>query len=246
MKSRLRAIGGSGGEWHTLSYRPSDDLCRKCFHHPESSRTPQFPFSFSLFQPILPTDPRQRPRPPQHRTRTHQRMLSTRLAAAARLRPAFAHLLSSSASSKATVPAEAQPVPAVVPQSPNHAATWSANQRPRPAGQSGPRFEQTAMELQPNPLSAMELIANEPTRVIHGRKAVCDGGKSTTIVNANPARTVLIIDFSPSPPPPFFLPFFLLSAGAGPLGHPKIYINLVRVICLLSVEYGANCSLSFG
>ncbi|KAN0124756.1 Zinc-finger domain containing protein [Russula decolorans] len=115
-------------------------------------------------------------------------MLSTRLAAAARLRPALARL-SSSASSKAAVPAEAQPVPAVVPQSPNHAATWSANQRPRPAGQSGPRFEQTVMELQPNPLSAMELIANEPTRVIHGRKAICDG-------------------------------------GAGPLGHPKIYINL--------------------
>jgi NADH dehydrogenase (ubiquinone) Fe-S protein 6 len=105
-------------------------------------------------------------------------MLSTRLAAAARLRPAFARLSSSASSSKAAVPAEAQPVPAVVPQSPNHAATWSTNQRPRPAGQSGPRFEQTTMELQPNPLSAMELIANEPIRLIHGRKAVCDGGKS--------------------------------------------------------------------
>jgi NADH dehydrogenase (ubiquinone) Fe-S protein 6 len=113
------------------------------------------------------------------RTRTHQSMLSTRLAAAARLRPALARL-SSSASSKAAVPAEAQPVPAVVPQSPNHAATWSANQRPRPAGQSGPRFEQTTMELQPNPLSAMELIANEPIRLTLGRKAVCDGGKSTS------------------------------------------------------------------
>ncbi|KAI0001610.1 hypothetical protein BJV77DRAFT_911128, partial [Russula vinacea] len=79
--------------------------------------------------------------------------------------------------------------PAVVPQSPNHAATWSTNQRARPAGQSGPRFEQTIMDLQPNSLSAMELIANEPIRLIHGRKTACDG-------------------------------------GAGPLGHPKIYINL--------------------
>ena len=35
------------------------------------------------------------------------------------------------------------------------------------------------MELQPNPLSAMELVANEPIRLIDGRKAVCDGGKST-------------------------------------------------------------------
>jgi hypothetical protein len=119
-------------------------------------------------------------------------MLSTtRLAAAARLRPAFARL-SSSASPKAAVPAEAQPVPAVVPQSPNYAATWSTNQRSRPAGQSGPRFEQTTMELQPNPLSAMGLILNEPIQLIQGRKAICDGGKST---NANLARKVLMRNF---------------------------------------------------
>lgn len=133
-------------------------------------------------------------------------MLSSRLAAAARLRLAFARL-SSSASAKAAVPAEAQPVPAVVPQSPNHAATWSTNQRPRPAGQSGPRFEQTAMELQPNPLSAMELIANEPVRLVHGRKAICDGGKST---NANPARKSFEKLFSF--PFPLCRPFFFLQA----------------------------------
>lgn len=159
-------------------------------------------------------------------------MLSTRLAAAARLRPAFTRL-SSSASSKPAVPAAAQPVPVVVPQSPNHAATWSTNQHPRPAGQSGPRFEQTIMELQPNPLSAMELVANEPIRLIDGRKAVCDGGKST------PARKVLTIAKLSFLAPSSF------SAGAGPLGHPKIYINLVPVICLY-VKYGANCSLSLG
>lgn len=34
------------------------------------------------------------------------------------------------------------------------------------------------MELQPNPLSAMEMINKEPIRVVHGRKAVCDGGTS--------------------------------------------------------------------
>ncbi|KAI0296194.1 zinc-finger domain-containing protein [Russula brevipes] len=124
-------------------------------------------------------------------------MISTRLAAAAaRLRPAFTRLSSSSSTgvptapaSSAAVPAEAKPIPAVAPQAPNRATAWSTNQRLRPAGQSGPRFEQTMMELQPNPLSAMELIANEPIRVVHGRKAICDGGD-------------------------------------GPLGHPKIYINL--------------------
>jgi len=45
------------------------------------------------------------------------------------------------------------------------------------------------MDLQPQPLSAMEMINAEPIRMVHGRKAVCDG-------------------------------------GGGPLGHPKIFINL--------------------
>ncbi|KAJ3790984.1 zinc-finger domain-containing protein [Lentinula aff. detonsa] len=79
--------------------------------------------------------------------------------------------------------------PVVGTQAPNHASTWSTNQRTRPTAGSGPRFEQTAMQLQPNPLSAMAMIAEEPIRVVDGRKAVCDG-------------------------------------GGGPLGHPKIYINL--------------------
>ncbi|KAJ8522577.1 hypothetical protein ONZ45_g876 [Pleurotus djamor] len=90
---------------------------------------------------------------------------------------------SSSSSSSSNVAA------AVAPQAPNHPTTWSTSQRPRPPVGSGPRFEQTVAELQPNPLSAMELISKEPIRLVHGRKAVCDG-------------------------------------GGGPLGHPKIYINL--------------------
>ncbi|KAI9063083.1 ubiquinone oxidoreductase 20 kd subunit [Trametes sanguinea] len=100
-------------------------------------------------------------------------------------------LSSSTPSSSATpVPTnEASSPSAVAPQAPNYPTTWSTSQRPRPQAQSGPRFEQTIMELQPNPLSAMEMISREPIRVVHGRKAVCDG-------------------------------------GGGPLGHPKIYINL--------------------
>lgn len=53
----------------------------------------------------------------------------------------------------------------------------------------GPRFEQTAQEFQPRPLAAIELIAEEPIRLISARVAVCDG-------------------------------------GVGPLGHPKVFINL--------------------
>ncbi|KAG5221909.1 ubiquinone oxidoreductase kd [Salix suchowensis] len=78
---------------------------------------------------------------------------------------------SSIASSTAAVPSKTSP------QAPNYPSTWSTSQSLRPAGSSGPRFEQTAMEVQPNPLSAMELIANEPIRLVHGRKAVCDGGE---------------------------------------------------------------------
>ncbi|KXN90031.1 Lactobacillus shifted protein [Leucoagaricus sp. SymC.cos] len=63
-----------------------------------------------------------------------------------------------------------------VKQAPNCPTTWTTNQRPRPGSGSSPRFEQTNIELQPNPLSAMELISNEPVRIVHGRKAVCDGG----------------------------------------------------------------------
>ncbi|KIK92318.1 hypothetical protein PAXRUDRAFT_830055 [Paxillus rubicundulus Ve08.2h10] len=101
--------------------------------------------------------------------------------------------LSRASSSAAKVLSPSTPAPtsesSLAAQSPNYPTTWSTNQKPRPVPRSGPRFEQTFMELQPNPLSAMELIANEPIRVVHGRKAVCDG-------------------------------------GGGPLGHPKIFINL--------------------
>ncbi|PSS37756.1 hypothetical protein PHLCEN_2v449 [Hermanssonia centrifuga] len=85
----------------------------------------------------------------------------------------FARLASSSS---VAVPPTNPPPAKAAPQSPNYPTTWSTTQAPRPHGQSGPRFEQTAMELQPNPLSAMDMIANEPIRVVHGRKAVCDGG----------------------------------------------------------------------
>lgn len=97
--------------------------------------------------------------------------------------------LSRLASSEATpkhVPApvkEAVP-PATTPvvgQAPNRAVKWSTNQQSRPQASSLPRFEQTDMSLQPQPLSAMEMIAKEPVRLVHGRKAVCDGGAGIEI-----------------------------------------------------------------
>lgn len=41
----------------------------------------------------------------------------------------------------------------------------------------GPRFEQTAEAYQPRPLAAIELIQEEPIRMVHARRAVCDGGE---------------------------------------------------------------------
>jgi NADH dehydrogenase (ubiquinone) Fe-S protein 6 len=104
-----------------------------------------------------------------------------------RLAPRLGHQLKAlarSSSSSSPPNPSSTPVPTPVPtasnltpQSPNQATTWSTNQRQRAVAYQNPRFEQTAMELQPNPLSAMDLISKEPVRVVHGRKAVCDGGQ---------------------------------------------------------------------
>lgn len=97
---------------------------------------------------------------------------------------------SSSSKPSSSVPAKAAETTTVpAPQAPNYATTWSTNQQQRPAGGSNPRFEQTAMELQPNPLSAMEMVANEPVRLVHGRRAVCDGGMPILCV-LNPVYSI--------------------------------------------------------
>ncbi|KAF8905577.1 hypothetical protein CPB84DRAFT_1727195 [Gymnopilus junonius] len=103
-------------------------------------------------------------------------------------RNASTSTVASKADDKAVSKKEEFP-PVTLQQSSNYATTWSTSQRPRPGPGSNPRFEQTAMEFQPAPLSAMALIAEEPIRLVKGRKATCDG-------------------------------------GGGPLGHPKIFINL--------------------
>ncbi|PWN99151.1 hypothetical protein FA09DRAFT_359757 [Tilletiopsis washingtonensis] len=89
-----------------------------------------------------------------------------------------------------TVAAAPHTPPAVVEeQSPNLAGTWSPTQQPRTEAMKGPRFEQMDMALQPQPLSAMEMIQREPIRLVAARVVGCDGGD-------------------------------------GPLGHPKVFINL--------------------
>ncbi|EJD47794.1 hypothetical protein AURDEDRAFT_183923 [Auricularia subglabra TFB-10046 SS5] len=95
----------------------------------------------------------------------------------ARLAPKSARLSSSSSVSNAVTPAlRPGSVAPTAAQAPNYTKPWSTSQRARADAMAGPRFEQTALDLQPKPLSAMQLVAEDPIRLVHGRKAVCDGG----------------------------------------------------------------------
>ncbi|OCF33913.1 NADH dehydrogenase (ubiquinone) Fe-S protein 6 [Kwoniella heveanensis CBS 569] len=86
------------------------------------------------------------------------------------------------------VPTPSDPVPSKQPsssttpnlqQSPNVPSTWSTGQNPKPHAYDNQRFEQTALEWQPNPQSAMGMVAQDQVRLVHGRRATCDGGEWT-------------------------------------------------------------------
>lgn len=62
-------------------------------------------------------------------------------------------------------------------QAPNYPDTWTEDQAPRDIAMRGPRFEQMTPELQPQPLSAMEMIQREPIRLTEKRVVECDGGE---------------------------------------------------------------------
>ncbi|KAG0253780.1 hypothetical protein DFQ27_007206 [Actinomortierella ambigua] len=61
-------------------------------------------------------------------------------------------------------------------QASNRETTWSPNQQPKTEAMKGPRFENTDIAAQPNSKAAIELIAEEPIRMVEGRRARCDGG----------------------------------------------------------------------
>ncbi|KAJ5688799.1 hypothetical protein N7462_003191 [Penicillium macrosclerotiorum] len=61
-------------------------------------------------------------------------------------------------------------------QAPNRANTWAASQQPREEAMTGPRFEQTIMETQPQPMAAIELIHKQPVRWVKSKVVSCDGG----------------------------------------------------------------------
>ncbi|TPX50529.1 hypothetical protein SeMB42_g00677 [Synchytrium endobioticum] len=64
----------------------------------------------------------------------------------------------------------------VVEQSPGRSEVWSKNQAKRQDAMSGPRFEQTRLEAQPSPPSAMDMIHRVPVTMVETRRVACDGG----------------------------------------------------------------------
>ncbi|KAL8943703.1 MAG: hypothetical protein Q9216_000902 [Gyalolechia sp. 2 TL-2023] len=89
-------------------------------------------------------------------------------------------------------------------QAPNRAEPWSRSQMPRERAMSGPRFEQTIMEYQPQPQAAIDLIHKQPVRWTKQRVVSCDG-------------------------------------GGGPLGHPRIFINVDKP----QINWCTYCGLPF-
>ncbi|RMZ91350.1 hypothetical protein DV736_g1445, partial [Chaetothyriales sp. CBS 134916] len=51
-----------------------------------------------------------------------------------------------------------------IPQAPNREETWSKSQQPRELAMTGPRFEQTILDTQPQPEAAIEFIHKQPVR----------------------------------------------------------------------------------
>ncbi|SGY38050.1 BQ5605_C003g01949 [Microbotryum silenes-dioicae] len=120
-------------------------------------------------------------------------------------------------------PAEPHTPPSITPaQAPNRATVWSKTQAARTEAMQGPRFEQTDERFQPRPLAAVELIAEEPIRLIQGRVASCDGGHSQL--------WIVFTFFWKGCAQPLGFFFCSLALGwildGGSLGHPKIFINL--------------------
>ncbi len=93
------------------------------------------------------------------------------------LRSAPVLRLARASSSVALNNADLSPRAAAPGQAPNRAQPWSEDQQPKPDAYDTPRFEQVNVPLQPDGLSAMALVNEQPIVKLDARKAVCDGGE---------------------------------------------------------------------
>ncbi|KAG2206939.1 hypothetical protein INT46_005459 [Mucor plumbeus] len=75
-----------------------------------------------------------------------------------------------------TIQTSAKPIAPEVKQAENRTTTWSKSQRAKADALVGPRFEQMDLSTQPNPMAAIDLIAEVPIRFVKERVTHCDGG----------------------------------------------------------------------
>ncbi|KAI9343434.1 NADH:ubiquinone oxidoreductase kDa subunit [Zopfochytrium polystomum] len=110
---------------------------------------------------------------------SRRRLLSTQsadVAAATAAAAAAATATAASTASTTTTASGLPTLPSALPQAPNHPAAWSKHQQLRKDAMTGPRFEQTNFDFQPNPPAAIEFINALPPTLVKGRKVACDGG----------------------------------------------------------------------
>lgn len=129
---------------------------------------------------------------PSHRTTHTMTALLQRIGAPSRASSTFkslARCVTNSASKEILGPAGSPKPSQAIPyqeadestpkelrQAPNHPGTWSRGQNPRPHAMSGPRFEQRDLRFQAAPFAAIDAVAQDPIRLVDGRRATCDGG----------------------------------------------------------------------
>jgi NADH dehydrogenase (ubiquinone) Fe-S protein 6 len=118
-----------------------------------------------------------------------------------------------------------------VMQAPNREGVWSRSQQPREVAMSGPRFEQTIMELQVSNYQGLLPGLGHLKEELAQRKGLCESG--ATIIDQS-------ADYCAKQPRPYSAIELIhkqpvrwtdkrvvsCDGGGGPLGHPKIFINV--------------------
>ncbi|ORY06704.1 hypothetical protein K493DRAFT_403925 [Basidiobolus meristosporus CBS 931.73] len=74
------------------------------------------------------------------------------------------------------LPVAVNATPEALQQASNRQGTWSLSQEEKKDAFKGPRFEQTDLTTQPNPMAAIELIHEVPIKFVQQRKVACNGG----------------------------------------------------------------------
>lgn len=197
----------------------SEELCRTCLHHPESSRLSLFPFSYGVFHCL--------PRQLLHRTKRCYRLVLRQQ------RVCAPHLLACP-HPPLLLPKRCQQRPSR--PLPSFPSLQTAPRRGRRTSVLAQRVSQVRASSRPSWICSPTPLARWSSLRMSPSASFTAARPSVTVVS-QPKRNVegpIVEALSLSPCSPFSH-----YAGSGPLGHPKIYINLVRLKCVT----GTDCSL---